>query len=113
VPSRADIPYATRVPGRPGNVYSPFTGKTQLVEVTGMAPGIVAKCPYTNKLFRVPEPLSEVVKPEVFPAQPATETASTPPASPEKKDAPPAPAPTPPVPSPINPGSALGAPPPR
>jgi hypothetical protein len=112
---KGDIPYGIRVAGRPGVVYSPFTGKTQLVDVAGTAPGVVVKCPYTNKLFRVPEPLSEEIKPEVFPPQPPTETASAPPVPPEKKEPPRgnAPIPHPPVPSPVNPGGALGAPPPR
>jgi hypothetical protein len=85
--SKLAIPYGTRVPGRPGFVYSPHAGKTQLVDVAGTAPGVVVKCPYTNKLFRVPEPISEQIKPEVFPAHPGTPAADTPPASGEKKEA--------------------------
>lgn len=46
----------TWVLGRPGFVYSPFAAKSQLVDVNGTAPGVIVKCPYTNKLFRVPEP---------------------------------------------------------
>jgi hypothetical protein len=111
VDNKAAIPFGTRVGGRPGYVYSPHAGKTQLVNVVDIAPGVVVKCPYTNKLFRVPGPLSEEIKPETFPA---TETASAPPvppAPPEKKETPAVhPAPASP---PVIPGGALGAPPPR
>lgn len=48
------IPYGTPVPGRPGLVNSPFAGKYQLVDVTGLPAGQEVKCPYTGKLFRVP-----------------------------------------------------------
>ncbi|HWB07260.1 MAG TPA: hypothetical protein VG796_29820 [Verrucomicrobiales bacterium] len=95
------IPYGTRVPGRPGFVYSPHAGKTQLVDVAGTAPGVVVKCPYTNKLFRVPEPVAEEIAPaETFPlplAAPDTDFANIPlPPAEKKKDngnAKPAPAP--------------------
>ena len=35
-------------------VNSPFAGKTQLVDVSGMSAGQTVKCPYTGKLFKVP-----------------------------------------------------------
>jgi hypothetical protein len=35
-------------------VNSPFAGKTQLVDVSGMSSGQTVKCPYTGKLFKVP-----------------------------------------------------------
>ncbi len=54
-----EIPSGSRVPGRPGFVYSPFAQKNQLVDVAGIAPGVEVKCPYSNQLFRVPEPLPE------------------------------------------------------
>lgn len=50
----AELPFGTPVPGRPGLVNSPFAGKLQIVDVTGLAPGQEVKCPYTGKLFRVP-----------------------------------------------------------
>ena len=59
-----EIPLGSRVPGRPGFVYSPFAQKNQLVDVAGIAPGVEVKCPYSNQLFRVPEPLSEEMLPE-------------------------------------------------
>lgn len=50
----ADLPYGTIVPGRANMVNSPYAGKTQLVDVSGMGPGQTVKCPYTGKLFKVP-----------------------------------------------------------
>jgi len=35
-------------------VNSPYAGKTQLVDVSGMSAGQTVKCPYTGKLFKVP-----------------------------------------------------------
>jgi hypothetical protein len=49
-----DLPYGTPVTGRPGLVNSPYAGKMQLVDVTGLKPGQEVKCPYSGKLFRVP-----------------------------------------------------------
>lgn len=51
-----EIPFGTALEGRPGLVNSPYAGKFQLVDVTGLSPGQEVKCPYTGKLFRVPEP---------------------------------------------------------
>ena len=53
-PAAAAVPYGTRVAGRPGFVHSPYAQKHQLVDVTGIAPGVEVKCPYTDKPFRVP-----------------------------------------------------------
>ena len=116
VPGKPAIPYGARVPGRPGFVYSPHAGKTQLVDVAGTAPGVVVKCPYTSKHFRVPEMNSEEIRPETFPGTPAPETANTPPAPPDKNEpapeqadpsTPPAP---PPPPVPGSPVPSLGSP---
>lgn len=51
-----DLPFGTAVPGRVNMVNSPYAGKTQLVDVSGMGPGQTVKCPYTGKLFKVPVP---------------------------------------------------------
>lgn len=49
-----DLPYGTAIPGRINMVNSPYAGKTQLVDVSGMSAGQTVKCPYTGKLFKVP-----------------------------------------------------------
>lgn len=49
-----DLPFGSPVPGRPNMVNSPYAGKTQLVDVSGMGVGQTVKCPYTGKLFKVP-----------------------------------------------------------
>lgn len=69
-----ELPYGVPVPGRPGLVNSPYAGKYQLVDVTGLAPGQEVKCPYSGKLFRVPpsaQASSKVIPAEPPPAQPA------------------------------------------
>jgi len=98
VKARPQIPYGTRVAGRPGFVYSPYGTKTQLVDVAGTAPGVVVKCPYSNKVFRVPEMAGEEVKPAV--AKPADAAGPVP-----------APAPAESTPAaPAIPGPSLGSP---
>lgn len=52
--SPESLPYGTAIPGRMNMVNSPFAGKTQLVDVSGMSAGQTVKCPYSGKLFRVP-----------------------------------------------------------
>ena len=107
-PKGSQAPYGTRVAGRPGFVYSPFAKKNQLVDVAGTAPGVLVKCPYTQKPFRVPEMAGEEVKP-VEPTPAAADTANTTPPAPAETPAP-APAPAPEAPAPAAPGSTLGAP---
>ena len=46
-------PYADPVPGKYGRVYSPFA-KGKEVDVTEFPPGTLVRCPYTQKIFRVP-----------------------------------------------------------
>lgn len=109
VKAKPQVPYGTRVAGRPGFVYSPFAAKTQLVDVAGTAPGVIVKCPYTNKVFRVPEMAGEEVKPSAEQPAPAANTAGPGPETP-------APAPaesTPPTqePAPTIPGPSFGSPP--
>lgn len=53
-PMNAELPFGSPIPGRPGLVNSPFAGKNQLVDVTGLEPGQEVKCPYSGRLFRVP-----------------------------------------------------------
>ena len=50
----SDLPYGSAIPGRMNMVNSPYAGKTQLVDVSGMSPGQTVICPYTGKLFKVP-----------------------------------------------------------
>jgi len=52
--STENLPYGSPVPGRTNMVNSPYAGKTQLVDVSGMSAGQTVKCPYTGKLFKVP-----------------------------------------------------------
>jgi hypothetical protein len=49
----ANIPYAQPVPGKPGYVISPYSNQG-FVNVEGLAPNSLARCPYTKKIFRVP-----------------------------------------------------------
>jgi hypothetical protein len=105
--SKPQIPYGTRVAGRPGFVYSPYAERTQLVDVATTAPGVVVRCPYTDKLFRVPELAGEELPPA---AQPAGGLPAPPP-PPAESPAPaqvPAPDPaTPPAPEPVQPNSPV------
>lgn len=73
-PANADLPYGTAVPGRPNMVNSPYAGKTQLVDVSGMGPGQTVKCPYTGKLFKVPaaQQATNTVEPKTEAPPPAT-----------------------------------------
>ncbi|WP_395733464.1 hypothetical protein [Prosthecobacter sp.] len=50
----AEIPYATRITGKPGFVKSPFDPNGQAIDVRDFQSGQKARCPYTGKIFRVP-----------------------------------------------------------
>lgn len=50
-----ELPFGSPISGRPGFVNSPYAAKHQLVDVTGLPVGMEVKCPYTGKLFRVPQ----------------------------------------------------------
>jgi hypothetical protein len=90
--ARAAIPYGIRVPGRPGLVYSPHDAKKQFVDVKDMTPGVVVQCPYTNKLFRVPEAMAGEAAPAPAPApSPPAAPAESNPAPEKPADAPAAP----------------------
>jgi hypothetical protein len=49
----ADFPIAKPVPGKPGDVFSPFDS-SKYVDVSGYAPGSKVKDPYKQKIFIVP-----------------------------------------------------------
>ena len=50
----AQLPSASKVAGKPGFVYSPFSSDERMVDVTDIPAGTKVKCPYTMKIFRVP-----------------------------------------------------------
>ncbi|MGI9243898.1 MAG: hypothetical protein ACR2RV_24085 [Verrucomicrobiales bacterium] len=52
------IPEGKRVPGKPNYVFSPFAENNQVVDVEGHEPGTKVKCPYSGKIFAVPEAAS-------------------------------------------------------
>ena len=51
---KADLPYATPVPGKPGLVTSPFAPDAGYVQVLGFPPGTPVEDPYTGKIFLTP-----------------------------------------------------------
>ena len=53
------LPTGTWVKGKPGFVFSPYARQFELVDVEGMKPGSVVKCPYTGKFFIIPKTSSE------------------------------------------------------
>ncbi len=53
-PVPAELPFATRITGKPGFVKSPFDPGGQAIDVRDFQSGQKARCPYTGKVFRVP-----------------------------------------------------------
>lgn len=49
-----DLPYGIAVSDRRGFVYSPYTDRSQMVDVSDIPAGSEVQCPYTGKIFRVP-----------------------------------------------------------
>jgi len=52
VTPKAAFPTAARVPGKPDMVLSPYTN--QMIDVSGMTSGSLAKDPTNGRIFRVP-----------------------------------------------------------
>jgi hypothetical protein len=51
---KADLPYGTPVPGKPGLVTSPFAPDAGYVQVLGFPPATPVEDPYTGKIFLTP-----------------------------------------------------------
>ncbi len=49
------VPFGIPIPGRPNLVESPFT-PGRCIDIAGFAPGAEVKDPYTDRIFRIPEP---------------------------------------------------------
>jgi len=52
--ARPDGLTAVRVSGKENQVFSPYTKRNYIVDITGLKPGEKARCPYTGRIFVIP-----------------------------------------------------------